>query len=61
MDLDGDARLSEEEFVNGLIPEEPYSKVLKRQKDKSKTTYAEKCSKQGPAYQHFQDAVLNLV
>lgn len=30
MDLDGDARLSEQEFVNGLRPEEPYSKVLKR-------------------------------
>jgi len=30
MDLDGDARLSKEEFVQSLIPEEPYSKLLKR-------------------------------
>lgn len=30
MDLDGDARLNKEEFVQSLIPDEPYSKLLKR-------------------------------
>lgn len=30
LDLDADARLSKKEFINGLTPEEPYSKTLKR-------------------------------
>lgn len=30
MDLDADARLSKQEFVEALRPEEPYSKSLKR-------------------------------
>jgi hypothetical protein len=30
MDLDGDARLSKYEFMEGLKPEEPYSKMMKR-------------------------------
>jgi hypothetical protein len=30
MDLDGDARLSQDEFINGLRPDEPYSKLVKR-------------------------------
>jgi hypothetical protein len=30
MDLDGDARLSKYEFIEGLKPEEPYSKMMKR-------------------------------
>ena len=47
MDLDGDARLSREEFIQSLIPEEPYSKLLKRQKEKerSKSRYNEKVGK----------------
>ena len=53
MDLDGDARLTEEEFIACLLPNEPYSKSLKRKKDLSKVSYKTKCSKQGPIYQHF--------
>lgn len=30
LDLDADARLSRQEFADGLKPEEPYSRVLKR-------------------------------
>jgi len=47
MDLDGDARLSKEEFIQSLIPEEPYSKLLKRQKEKasSKSRFNEKVGK----------------
>lgn len=30
LDVDADARLSKQEFANGLRPEEPYSKTLKR-------------------------------
>ena len=30
MDLDADARLNKYEFIDGLKPEEPYSKMMKR-------------------------------
>jgi hypothetical protein len=30
MDLDADARLSRPEFIEGIKPEEPYSKMMKR-------------------------------
>jgi Ca2+-binding EF-hand superfamily protein len=30
MDLDADARLSKQEFIEGISPEEPYSKAMKR-------------------------------
>lgn len=30
MDLDADARLSKGEFIEGIKPEEPYSKMMKR-------------------------------
>lgn len=36
MDLDGDARLNYQEFIDGLTPSEPYSRFLKRLKEKSK-------------------------
>ena len=47
LDIDGDARLSRQEFVNGLKPERPYSKLLNRQKEKQKSSrkYAEKSLK----------------
>ena len=47
MDLDGDARLAKDEFLQGLVPEEPYSKLLKRQKDKERpgSKYKEKVAK----------------
>lgn len=32
MDLDADARLSKQEFIESLHPEEPYSKMLARSK-----------------------------
>lgn len=35
MDLDGDARLSKQEFMAALIPEAPYSKLM-RQRSSSK-------------------------
>lgn len=35
MDLDADARLSKQEFIAALQPEEPYSKVMKRSSSKS--------------------------
>lgn len=49
MDLDGDARLSKEEFIRALVPEDPYSKLVKRQKDKdrSKSRFNEKIQIQG--------------
>mgnify|MGYP006111541335 CR=1 FL=1 len=36
MDLDGDSRVSREEFIQGLMPEQPYSKTLIRQEKKEK-------------------------
>lgn len=30
MDLDADARLTMQEFIEGIKPEEPYSKTMKR-------------------------------
>jgi Ca2+-binding EF-hand superfamily protein len=30
MDMDADARLSKQEFIEGIKPEEPYSKMMKR-------------------------------
>jgi len=30
MDMDADARLSKEEFIEGIKPEEPYSRMMKR-------------------------------
>lgn len=47
MDLDGDARISKDEFINSLVPEEPYSKILKRAKEKerSHSRFGEKISK----------------
>lgn len=62
MDLDGDARVSKEEFIQSLQPVEPYSKLLKRQKEKetSKSRFNEKVSKQGEGKVHFQDPILNM-
>ena len=45
MDLDGDARLTQQEFIQSLMPEEPYSKLVKRQKDRSRSKFAEKIGK----------------
>jgi hypothetical protein len=36
MDLDADARLSKQEFIQGITPEVPYSRAMKRQRSKSK-------------------------
>jgi len=41
MDLDADARLSKQEFIEGIKPSEPYSKMLKRVKLKE---FAQKAS-----------------
>lgn len=38
MDLDGDARLSKKEFVDGLLPCEPYSNFLQRNQIRAGTT-----------------------
>ena len=63
MDLDGDARLTKEEFINGMLPDEPYSKLVKRikEKERSKSRFAEKIVKQGAPYLNYQDPVLNIV
>ena len=37
IDLDGDARIGKEEFIKGLMPEQPYSKALTRQIDKERS------------------------
>jgi Ca2+-binding EF-hand superfamily protein len=37
LDLDADARLSKSEFIQGLKPEEPYSRHLKRSISKKRT------------------------
>lgn len=46
MDLDGDARLTREEFIQSMLPSEPYSRMLKKAKDKtrSRSRYAEKAT-----------------
>lgn len=36
MDLDADARLTRQEFIAAIKPEEPYSKIMKRSCSKSK-------------------------
>jgi hypothetical protein len=36
MDLDADARLTKQEFMEGIKPEEPYSKAMKRQSSRSR-------------------------
>lgn len=62
MDLDGDARLSKDEFIRALMPEDPYSKLVKRQKDKerSRSKFNEKINLQGVNSLHHQDPVLNV-
>ena len=44
MDLDGDARLTHEEFVSSLIPQEPHSRVnlVQKAKSRSGSRYKEK-------------------
>jgi hypothetical protein len=36
MDLDADARLTKQEFIEGIKPEEPYSRAMKRQSSHSR-------------------------
>ena len=36
MDMDADARLSKYEFIEGIKPEEPYSKAMKRSESKKR-------------------------
>lgn len=36
MDLDADARLTKQEFIEGIQPEEPYSRAMKRQSSHSR-------------------------
>ncbi len=45
MDLDADARLTKAEFIEGIKPEEPYSKAMKRQASKSRSKKREKRDK----------------
>ena len=37
MDTDGDARVGKEEFIQSLMPEQPYSKALTRQQEKERS------------------------
>lgn len=43
--MDGDARLSQDEFIGGLKPVEPYSRIAKRQKEKVQNPFTEKQAK----------------
>ena len=62
IDLDGDCRLTREEFIRALLPSEPYSRTTKKQKDKASTRskYSEKSASQGGRYMNMQDPALNL-
>lgn len=62
MDVDGDARLTRDEFIRGLLPDEPFSKLVKRikEKERSKSRYNEKQVKQGSHHLNYQDPVLNM-
>jgi hypothetical protein len=52
MDLDADARLSKQEFIESLKPEEPYSKSMKRSLSKRKV------SNKMPAFTHTRRSSL---
>ena len=41
IDLDGDTRVSKDEFINALKPNELYSKLLRKAKDKIQNKYLE--------------------
>ena len=62
LDTDGDTKISMNEFIKGLEPSQPYSKLMTRQKmsEQPGNLYKDKKMKQGVNYLHFQDAVLNL-
>ena len=45
MDLDADARLTKQEFIEGIKPEEPYSKAMKRQASRSRSKKRERREK----------------
>ena len=61
--MDGDARLTRDEFIRGLLPDEPFSKLVKRikEKERSKSRFNEKITKQGQSHLNYQDPVLNMV
>ena len=53
MDLDADARLNQDEFIDGIKPEEPYSKMMKRiQLKQQKTESAIRTSSMNQSYCH---------
>ena len=55
LDLDGDAKLSRDEFIKGLLPAEPYSKLVQRQKlrEQPGVKYTDKVKKQGVKTLHY--------
>lgn len=59
LDLDGDAKVSMPEFLLGLTPMQPYSKLVNRQKERQRSAqkYLEKQSKGGHS---VQDPLINL-
>lgn len=60
IDLDGDTRVSKDEFINALKPNELYSKLLRKAKDKIQNKYLENLNHQGENYLNYQDPALNL-
>ena len=60
LDLDADARLSRQEFADGLKPEEPYSRVLKRsQMKQGSSSNIGRSGRQGLAPKSGQIIMLN--
>ena len=60
LDLDADARLSYYEFKDGLKPEEPYSRALKRsQMKRGRSSYAHRCGRTSLAPKSGQILMLN--
>ena len=61
MDLDADARLSKQEFIEGLKPEEPYSKLLKRSEVKKSDKKTKNSCMLGKCFKKLDQGGLSLV
>jgi uncharacterized protein YjgD (DUF1641 family) len=53
MDLDGDSRISKDEFILALRPYEPYSKILKKAQDNIKNKFFENIINNGENYLNY--------
>ena len=57
MDMDADARLSKSEFIQGIKPEEPYSKTLKRSESKRRRKVSFRHSRKSSVFYPNDDLV----